>query len=43
MNARVQNDINAYHQLDDENLHTTWECYKYFLRRCPMQGIQQET
>ena len=43
MNARLRNDITAYHQLDDENVHTTWEHYKSLLQRCLMHDIQPET
>ncbi len=43
MNAHLRNDITAYHHLDDENPHTTWERYKSLLRCCPMHDIQPET
>ncbi|MBA0754021.1 hypothetical protein Gogos_021334 [Gossypium gossypioides] len=43
MNACLRNDTTAYHQLDDENLHTIWERYNSLLRHCPMHDIQRET
>jgi len=39
MNAHLRNDIIAYQQLDNEDLHTTWERDKSFFRCCPMYDI----
>ncbi|KAL5540392.1 hypothetical protein UlMin_045237 [Ulmus minor] len=38
-NAKLQNDITSFQQLEGESLYETWERYKELLRRCPHHGI----
>ncbi|KAL5568444.1 hypothetical protein UlMin_025019 [Ulmus minor] len=38
-NAKLQNDITFFQQLEGESLYETWERYKELLRRCPRHGI----
>ncbi|KAH9781214.1 hypothetical protein KPL71_008370 [Citrus sinensis] len=38
-NAKLQNEITFFHQLENESLYETWERFKELLRRCPHHGI----
>ncbi|XP_052294371.1 uncharacterized protein LOC127901325 [Citrus sinensis] len=38
-NAKLQNEITSFHQLEDDSLYEAWERFKELLRRCPHHGI----
>ena len=38
-NAKLQNEITSFHQLEDDSLYEVWERFKELLRRCPHHGI----
>ncbi|KAH9744107.1 hypothetical protein KPL70_003546 [Citrus sinensis] len=38
-NAKLQNEITSFHQIEDESLYEAWERFKELLRRCPHHDI----
>ncbi|KAH9792490.1 hypothetical protein KPL71_004147 [Citrus sinensis] len=38
-NAKLQNEITSFHQLEDTSLYDAWERFKELLRRCPHHAI----
>ncbi|KAA3473721.1 retroelement pol polyprotein-like [Gossypium australe] len=38
-NAKLRNEITAFHHMDDESLYEAWERFKELLQKCPHHGI----